>query len=224
LEGVREAKLEPRILVVGSAQEYGLVKAEELPIREDTPFRPNTPYAVSKIGQDMLAYQYSLAYGLPIVRVRPFNHIGPRQSDAFAASSFARQIAEIELGLKEPILRVGNLEARRDITDVRDIVKGYWLALRNGEPGRVYNLGSQRSYSMEDVLDMLLSQARTEIKVEPDPQRFRPSDTPDLVADCSLAQKELGWSPTIPIEQSLTDLLDFWRARVASTHAGISGA
>jgi len=204
----------PRVLVIGSSEEYGIVPADELPIRETHPLRPNNPYAVSKVAQDMLGYQYFASHRLPAVRVRPFNHIGPRQSPAFVASAFAKQIAEVEAGLREPTIMVGNLDARRDLSDVRDIVRGYYLALAQGEPGEVYNLGAERSYPIRQLLDGLIAQSTVKPTVGFDPQRLRPSDMPDVVADCSKIRARTGWHAEIPWERSLQDILDYWRRQV----------
>ncbi len=208
----------PRVLVVGSADEYGDVHPDELPITEKHCLRPNNPYAVSKVTQDMLGYQYFASHKLPVVRVRPFNHIGPGQSPAFVASAFAKQIAEIEAGLREPIVRVGNLGARRDFSDVRDIVRGYYLALTQGEPGEVYNLGTERSYAISDLLDRLIQLCRVPVTVRVDPSRLRPADVPDVVADCSRFRAQTGWQAEIPFEQSLVDILDYWRQNVRRDH------
>ncbi len=205
----------PTIMVVGSNEEYGMVEPEDLPVKETTPFRPANPYAVSKVGQDLLGYQYHLSYGLPIVRVRPFNHIGPGQSDRFVASSFARQIAEAELGLRPPVLKVGNLEAERDYTDVRDIIRGYHLAVTRGAPGDVYNLGSGRAVSIRRLLDLLMSQSRVSLRVEQDPDRLRPSDIPRIVADSTKFHSLTGWKAEIPLEKTLTDTLNWWRETLA---------
>lgn len=218
LESVVALGLKPRILIVGSADEYGLVSQDELPISEDTPLRPYSPYAVSKIAQDMLGYQYYVSHKLPIVRVRPFNHIGPRQSEAFVAADFAKQIAEAELGLRQPAIKVGNLEAKRDFSDVRDIVRGYDLALTRGEPGEVYNLGAEQALSIRELLDRLLGMSAIPLEVEQEPARLRPSDVPIVVSDCAKIRKQTGWRPQISIEQSLRDVLEYWRKKVASTH------
>ena len=204
----------PRILVVGSADEYGIVLPEELPISETNPLRPNSPYAVSKVAQDMLGYQYYASHKLPVVRVRPFNHIGPGQSAAFVTADFAKQIAEVEAGLREPVMRVGNLGARRDFSDVRDIIHGYYLALSEGEPGEVYNLGAERSYSIRQVLDGLLALSETRVAVEQDPKRLRPSDVPEILADCTRFRSRTGWRAEIPLERSLEDILNYWRSRI----------
>ena len=206
----------PRVLVIGSAEEYGAVTAADLPIDEETPLRPTSPYAVSKVTQDALGYQYFASHKLPVIRVRPFNHIGPAQSPAFVTSDFAKQIAEVEAGQREPVLRVGNLEGKRDFSDVRDIVRGYHLALTQGEPGEVYNLGAERSYSIREVLDILLSLSKVKLTVEQDPKRLRPADIPNLVADCSKIRARTGWKATITVEQSLYDILEYWRDQVKS--------
>jgi GDP-4-dehydro-6-deoxy-D-mannose reductase len=206
----------PRVLVVGSAEEYGLVAPDELPVRETNTLRPYSPYAVSKVAQDMLGYQYYASHKLPTVRVRPFHHIGPGQSPAFVASDFAKQIAEAEAGLREPLMQVGNLEARRDFTDVRDMVRAYYLAVTKGEPGEVYNIGAERSYSVRELLDMLLAFSTVPIRVEQDPARLRPSDVPELLCDCSRFRAQTGWTPEIDLQQTLRDILDYWRAHVRS--------
>ncbi len=204
----------PRVLIVGSADEYGMITPDELPITEATPLRPYSPYAVSKIAQDMLGYQYCASHSLPVVRVRPFNHIGPRQSPAFVTSDFAKQVAEIEAGSRKPQILVGNLEAKRDFTDVQDMVRGYHLALERGEVGEVYNLGAERAYSIREILDMLLHMSKEEIEVVPDPDRLRPSDVPVVISDCSKFRQQTGWQATISLRDSLRDILEYWRKRV----------
>ena len=203
-----------RVLVPGSGDEYGLVQPSELPVRESNPLRPINPYAVSKIAQDMLGLQFFVSHRLSVVRVRPFNHIGPRQSEAFVCSSFARQVAEVELGLREPVVKVGNLEARRDFTDVRDMVRAYWLAVSQGEAGEVYNIGSGCAWSISDILRSLLNKSHTKISVEQDPARLRPSDVPEIYCDYSKFFRQTGWKPLVPLEESLAELLDYWRLRL----------
>jgi GDP-4-dehydro-6-deoxy-D-mannose reductase len=214
LEAVRESGLPARIHVAGSSEEYGLVHQHELPIREENPLRPLSPYAVSKVAQDYLAYQYWKSHRVHTVRTRGFNHTGPRRGDVFVTSNFARQIAEIEKGLREPVVRVGNLEAIRDFTDVRDMVQAYWLALEQGEPGEVYNICSGRGYSVRQVLDILLGLASVRVEVREDPERLRPSDVAVLLGDCTRFQRITGWKPTISFEVTLKDLLEHWRQRV----------
>jgi len=217
LEAVREAGVRPRVLVIGSSDEYGDVEDGERGIDEDAPLRPLSPYAVSKVAQDLMGYQYWRSYGLPVVRARAFNHEGPRRGEAFVTSSFARQIAEIEAGLKDPVIRVGNLKARRDFSDVRDIVRGYWLLLQHGRPGDVYNLCSGRAWSIQAILDFLLAEARAgEIEVREDASLMRPSDVPTLVGDPRKILRAVGWRAEIPFEQTLRDMLAYWRAHVAS--------
>jgi GDP-4-dehydro-6-deoxy-D-mannose reductase len=213
-EAVLAEGLRPRLLVLGSNEEYGRVQPQELPIREAQPLRPDSPYGVSKVGQDLLGLQYFLSRGLPVVRVRPFNHIGPRQNPKFVAPAFASQIAAIEAGRQPPVLKVGNLSARRDFTDVRDMVRAYALALEHGEPGEVYNLGSGRSRSIRELLDRLLDFSTCPITVETDPARLRPSDVADVVCDAAAFRARAGWEPRIPFEQSLRDLLDYERQKL----------
>ncbi len=203
-----------RILVACSSEQYGLVRPEDIPIDEDTPFRPNNPYAVSKIAQDALALQHFLSWGQQTIRVRAFNHIGPGQSENFVAAAFARQVARIEAGLQEPVLHVGNLEAERDFTDVRDMVRAYLLAITRGEPGEVYNIGSGKAHTIQSVLDAFLSGSKVPVEVRQDPARMRPSDIPVLVCDATRFNQRTGWTPQIPFEQTLRDILDYWRERV----------
>lgn len=213
-EAALHLKLSPRIQVAGSSEEYGHVSPEEIPMKETNPLRPLSPYAVSKVAQDLLGYQYYKSYGLQVVRTRGFNHTGPRRGEVFVTSSFARQIAEIEKKKREPVIYVGNLEAKRDFSDVRDIVRAYWLSLEKGENGEVYNIGSGVSRSVREVLDTLLSFSKVNVRVEVDPKRLRPSDVPILLSDSSKFMGLTGWKPEIPFQQTLSDLLDYWRERV----------
>jgi len=214
-EAVRRRRLEPRVLVVGSAEEYGAVDADAPPLTEDAPLRPLSPYAVSKVGQDMMGYQYFKSYGLPIIRTRAFNHEGPRRGDVFVTSNFGRQVAEIEVGLREPVMFVGDLKPKRDYSDVRDIVRGYWALLERGEPGEVYNLCSGNSWSIQQVLDFLLEQSRVKgITVKIDTARLRPSDVMELQGDPGKIERAVGWKVEIPFERTLTELLDYWRQRI----------
>ncbi len=214
-EAIRRAGIDPLIQIACSSEEYGLVYEHEVPITEDNPLRPQSPYAVSKVAQDLLAYQYFCSYGLRVVRTRTFNHTGPRRGEVFVTSDFAKQIAEIERGLAEPVLHVGNLEAKRDFTDVRDVVKAYWLALERGEPGDVYVIASGRAWRISEVVDMLLEAAKLPITVRRDPTRTRPSDVPILLGDSTKFRARTGWRPVVPFERTLSDLLEYWRARVA---------
>ena len=214
-EAIRGLKMSPRILAVGSSEEYGLVHEDELPIKETNPLRPLSPYAVSKVTQDMMAFQYFRSYGLPVIRTRAFNHEGPRRGDVFVTSNFARQVAEIEAGLREKVLYVGDLTPRRDYSDVRDIVRGYWLLLQRGEPGEVYNLCSGKSWTIQRVLDFILGLSTVKgITVKTDPARLRPSDVMVLEGDPSKVHQATGWKVEIPFERTLTELLEYWRQRL----------
>ena len=215
LQTVVQLGLDCRILLVGSSEEYGLVRPDELPIAEDTPLRPLSPYAVSKIAQEMLGLQYHHTHGVPVVMVRPFNHVGPRQRLGFAAPDFAHQVAEAEAGLREPVVEVGNLDAKRDFSDVRDIVRGYHLAITQGEPGEVYNLGSERVHSVRELLEMLVASSRVKLEVRQNPSRLRPADVPVMVSDCRKFHQRTGWQVAISFEQSVQDVLDYWRDVVA---------
>ena len=217
LDAVRSLGLRPAVLVVGSAEEYGPVRPEDMPIREETPLRPASPYAVSKVAQGALALLYGPAGGLRVVLTRTFHHTGPGRGEAFAESSFARQIAEIEAGRREPVLRVGNLDAVRDFADVRDVVRAYWMLLEKGEGGRAYNVCSGRGRRIRELLDILLAASVARVEVRTDPDRLRPSDVPAQVGDPARLRSATGWEPTIPLERSLQDLLDDWRARVAAS-------
>jgi GDP-4-dehydro-6-deoxy-D-mannose reductase len=216
LEGVRELKLVPRFLVIGTSEEYGLVYPDEVPIKETNPLRPLSPYAVSKVAQDLMGFQYFRSYGLPIMRTRAFNHEGPRRGEVFVTSNFAKQVAEIEAGLREPVMFVGDLKPRRDYSDVRDIVRGYWMLLERGEPGEVYNLCSGRSWVIQDVLDFFLKHStRKDIAIETDPARLRPSDVMVLEGDAGKIRAAVGWEVEIPFERTLNDLLADWRRRIS---------
>lgn len=215
MEAVRTNNLlNTKILIVSSGEIYGIVKKEDLPVDEKTPLMPTNPYSVSKIAQDFLGLTYFLSYKLKIVRVRPFNHIGPRQSSHFVISSFAKQIAEIEKGKREPILRVGNLSAKRDFTNVKDVVYAYTLAIEKGKYGDVYNIGTGTSYKISDMLNKLISISFAKIKIENDETLFRPIDNPELICNANKFTKLTGWKPKIPIETSLKDTLDYWRKMI----------
>ncbi len=212
VEGLRARGWAPRMLVIGSSEEYGPVDPTRLPIGEEAPLRPLTPYAASKVAQDYLALQYALGSRLPLIRTRTFHHTGPGRGAAFAESSFARQIAAIEVGASPPVVQVGNLEAVRDFSDVRDVVRAYWLLLERGEPGAVYNVCSGRPTRIREVLDLLVSQARVPLEVRVDPARLRQLEVPALVGDNTRLRQATGWTPRIPLATTLTDLLESVRA------------
>jgi GDP-4-dehydro-6-deoxy-D-mannose reductase len=222
LEAISAAKLTPRIIAVASNEVYGLVREADLPIDEDTPLRPNSPYGVSKVAQDFMGLQYWLDRKLPVIRVRPFNHIGPRQNDRFVAPSFARQIVEIERGLKPPVLKLGNMAAKRDFTDVRDMCRAYIACALRGEPGETYNIGSGQARSVREMLDIMLAASPIDIAEETDPAKLRPSDVPISVCDPARFKRQTGWEPRITFEQTCLDILSDWRQRIAPT-ASIAG-
>ncbi len=213
-EAVRKSQLDIPIQIACSSEEYGRVFANELPIRETNPLRPLSPYAVSKLAMDYLGYQYWESYKLRVIRTRGFNHTGPRRGNVFAESTFAKQIAEIEKSKAEPIVYVGNLEAKRDYTDVRDMVKAYYLSVQKCDPGEVYNIASGKTIKIRDVLDLLLSMSKKKIRVMQDKSRMRPSDVEVLKGDAQKFMKKTGWKPQIPFEKTMEDLLNYWRARV----------
>ena len=215
-QAVAQAGLDPAVLVVSSNEVYGMVRPGDIPVSEDTPLRPANPYAVSKAAQDLLAGQWFYSQGMRVIRARPFNHIGPGQKAQFVAPAFARQIASIERGMQEPLVRVGNLEARRDFTDVRDVVRAYYLAVTRGEPGEIYNIGSGRAVAIQTILDTLRELSAVEIAVETDPSKMRPADVPTIACDASRLIARTGWSCEYSLRQTLSDVLDDWRARVAS--------
>jgi len=214
LEQVRALGLPARVLFVGSSEEYGPVEPGESPIGESRPRRPATAYGEGKAAAEDVAERFAREDGLDVVRVRPFNHIGPRQDGRFVSSSFARQIAQIEAGA-EPVLRVGNLEARRDFTDVRDTVRAYGQLMEGAERGEVYNVCSGRPVKIRSLLDILLSLSPAAITVETDPGRYRPETPVDFFGDPSRLTKCTGWRPEIPLAQTLEDLLAFWRQKVS---------
>ncbi len=203
-----------RVLVVGSAEQYGRVEAGELPLREEQPFRPASPYAVSKIAQEYLALQYRTSYGLDVVLARSFNHSGPGQSDDFVLPAVAKQIALAEAGRGPLAVRIGNLAVSRDYLDVRDVARAYALLLEQGEAGQAYNIARGQAESLQDLVAALLAKARVALTLEPDPDRMRPSDLPVLVGDSTRLRARTRWQPEIPLTTTLSDVLDDWRQRV----------
>lgn len=211
-----EYRMGTRVLVVGTNEEYGKISEADLPINEDCPLRPTSPYGVSKAAQSLLAQQYHLSHGLDVVRVRPFTHIGPRQNERFVTAAFARQIARIERGLQPPIVQVGNLSARRDFTDVRDMVRAYALAMEHGASGAVYNVGSGTAVMIRDLLDLLLSESEARVEVRLNPELMRPIDIPLVTCDASRLRERTGWTPRISIRETMRDILNYWRGVVAA--------
>lgn len=210
LDAVRSNNLNTKILIIGSSDEYGIIKPEECPINEEHKLNPNSPYAISKMAQEEISKLYIKSYQMKIIMVRAFNHIGPMQSKNFVVSDFASRIAEIEKGA-DPIIRVGNLEAYRDFTDVRDIVSGYELLMNNGKVGEIYNIGSGKPYKIQQILDVLLSLSKKDIKVELDKNKLRPSDVPIIQCDNSKIKSHINWSPKYNLRDTLKDTLDYWR-------------
>jgi len=211
LEAVREMEKPPRLMLVGSGDEYGYVQPDELPINEDTVLRPGNIYAVTKTAQGKLGQVYARAYGLEVIIIRAFNHIGQGQTDSFVVPGFCKQIAEIEAKGNEGVIKVGNLEAKRDITDVRDVVRAYRLLADKGISGEIYNIGSGTSVSIGEILDRLIGFSKAKITVEQDPARMRPSDTPVIEADVTKLRTCTGWKAEVALEDTLRDVLDEWR-------------
>jgi GDP-4-dehydro-6-deoxy-D-mannose reductase len=214
LQAMLNQQSKARLLIVASNQVYGHVLNDELPVSELAQLRPDNPYGVSKVTQDILGLQYHLSHGLDVIRARAFNHIGPRQSPVFVASSFARQIAQIEAGLIPPVLKVGNLKAKRDFTDVIDVMRAYALLVEHGRPGEAYNIGTGRAYSIEYLLDVLLGYTDIKIEVQQDTALMRPSDISVIYADNSKLCAATGWMPTISFEESLRRVLTYWRDEI----------
>lgn len=212
LDAIREIECyKPRILLIGSGEEYGNVKQNETPIRENTQLRPGNIYAATKSCQSMIGTIYSNAYDMDIMMVRAFNHIGPNQAPIFVVSDFCKQVAAIEKGLQEPIIRVGNLSAKRDFTDVRDVVRAYALLMEYGEKGETYNVGSGKAIAIQDILDMILNNSKVKINVEIDRRKFRPVDVPIIEADITKLIKQTKWQPLIPLSETIENTLIFWR-------------
>lgn len=211
-EAVRKSDLlGTKILITSSGDIYGKGTAEGLPIDEETQLHPVSPYAVSKIAQDFAGYQYYCAYKMHIVIARPLNHIGPRQDNRFVISDFSKQIAIIEAGKTEPVMKVGNLTTKRDFTDVRDIARAYLMLIEKGTPGEVYNIGFGKSRSIREMLDLLLSYSSAKISLVDDKSKYRPGDIAEMICDYTKLNKVTGWRPEIEIEQTLRDTLDYWR-------------
>lgn len=211
LEAARGAEYRPRILLVGSGEEYGYLRPEEIPVKEDTVLRAGNIYAATKACQGMLGEIYARAYGMDVVMVRAFNHIGPGQSDIFVVADFCRQAVMAEAGKKEPVINVGNLSAERDFTDVRDIVRAYSSLMKSGRSGMTYNVGSGTARSIQSMLDLILSKTSVKIEVVRDSTRMRPSDVPAIAADISRIKNDTGWEPVISLDKTIDDIMNYWR-------------
>jgi GDP-4-dehydro-6-deoxy-D-mannose reductase len=214
VEGVRTLQFSCRILSIGSSEEYGVVDAKYIPITEDTPFNPVSPYAVARVSQELLSRIYANGYGMDIVITRSFNHIGPGQKDNFVISSFAKQIIEIKKG-KKAVLQVGNIDVIRDFLDVRDVVKAYMLLLESGRSGQVYNICSGKGHSLKQVLDMMMMIAGVEIEYHINKDLIRPADNPVIIGSHDKIKKECGWQPGISLEKSLADILQYWEKELS---------
>jgi len=214
MDAIRELFYKPRVLLIGSGEEYGHIKPGETPIAEDNRLRPGNLYAATKACQNMIGNIYSKAYDMELMMVRAFNHIGPGQAPAFVVSDFCKQVAEIEKGLREPVMMVGNLAARRDFTDVRDVVKAYVKLVQAGLSGETYNVGSGNAQEIRQILDTIISMSDAKISVEIDPNKIRPVDVPIIEADITKINELTGWKPEISIEQTIRETLDYWRERV----------
>lgn len=211
LEAARFLEKKPRILLIGSGEEYGYISSDDLPLKEETPLRPGNIYAGTKIAQGIFGQIYEKAYKLDIIIIRAFSHTGPGQTDTFVLPSFCKQIAMIEAGISPPIIKVGNLDAKRDFTDVRDVVSAYYLLAKKGISGEIYNVGNSNSISIRTLLDKVLALSKIDITVELDPARMRPSDVPIIEADVSKLTSQTGWTPQIPLDVTVIDVLNEWR-------------
>lgn len=211
LEAIRITGIDPMIHICSSSEVYGQVTEKDVPIKETCPLRPASPYAVSKVGEDMVALQYWLSYKIKTIRTRMFTHTGPRRGDVFAMSFFAKQIASGELGLSEPIVRVGNLKSVRTFADVRDAVRAYWLLLNKCQPGEVYNIGGEKTLTISEALDLMLSFSKTKFEIKVDQKLIRPSDVTLQIPCTDKFKAETGWKPEIPLEKTFKDMLDYWR-------------
>jgi len=213
LEAIRITKIDPLVHICSSSEVYGQVTKEDLPIKEDCPLRPVSPYAVSKVGEDMVAFMYWKAYGVKTIRTRMFTHSGARRGEVFVDSFFAQQIAKIELGLQKPVLRVGNLDSVRTFADVRDTVRAYWLLLQKCAPGEVYNIGGDKTMTIREMLDRLLALTtyKNNIEIVVDKALLRPADVTLQIPSAEKFKSETNWQPVIPYEQTLQDMLEYWR-------------
>ncbi len=214
MDAIRELFYKPRVLLIGSGEEYGHIEPGETPIRETNLLRPGNIYAATKACQNMIGNIYYRAYDMELMMVRAFNHIGPGQASMFVVSDFCRQAAEIEKGMREPVMKVGNLAARRDFTDVRDVVRAYVKLIVMGKAGETYNVGCGKARRIQDILNLIVSKSQAKIRVEVDPNKLRPVDVPIIEADITKLSGLTGWQPEIPLEQTIQEMLDYWRREV----------
>ena len=214
LDAIRELDYKPRTLLIGSGEEYGHIRQEDCPIKEDTVLRPGNIYAATKSCQNMLGSIYASAYDMDVVMVRAFNHIGPNQTPIFVVADFCKQVAEIEKGIKEPVMYVGNLSAKRDFTDVRDVVQAYAMLVKEGARGETYNVGTGHALAIQEILDKIISLSTSKIEVQVDPDKLRPVDVPIIEPDISKINKCTGWEPKISLEQTLKETLEYWRKQL----------
>lgn len=214
MDAVRELYYKPRVLLIGSGEEYGHIRPGETPIVEDNPLRPGNLYAATKVCQNMIAKIYTTAYDMELVMVRAFNHIGPKQASIFVVSDFCRQVVEIEKGLREPVMMVGNLKAMRDFTDVRDVVRAYALLAQYGRSGETYNVGSGHAIEIREILDLIISQSSVDVEIKVDPNKIRPVDVPIIEADTTKLRTATGWEQKIPLEQTIHETMEYWRQHI----------
>lgn len=212
LDVLKEIEYKGTALLIGSGEEYGRIQPDEVPIIEDTVLRPGNIYAATKCCQNMIAGIYAKAYGLNLIMVRAFNHVGPKQSPQFVVSDFCKQVVEAEKGMREPVIHVGNLKAKRDFTDVRDVIAAYECLVRQGVSGETYNVGSGIAYSIEEILDQIIALSGQKIEIQVEQERLRPIDVPLIVADITKLSEQTDWKQKISLEQTLRDTLDYWRA------------
>lgn len=213
LEALRELEYKPRVLLIGSGEEYGHILPDETPIQEDNTLRPGNIYAATKACQNMLGKIYADAYGLQVMMVRAFNHVGPNQAPLFVVADFCKQVAQIEAGKQEAVIKVGNLAAKRDFTDVRDVVRAYGMLIEKGEAGETYNIGSGHAIAIDEILKMIVANSKVDIKVEIDQAKLRPVDVPIIEADTAKLREITGWKPQISLEQTIEETLNYWRDR-----------
>lgn len=214
MDAIRELYYKPRVILIGSGEEYGHINEGETPIKEGNMIRPGNIYAATKVCQNMIGNIYAQAYDMELMMVRAFNHIGPTQAPMFVVADFCKQVAEIEKGIREPVIYVGNLEAKRDFTDVRDVVRAYAMLIEKGKAGETYNVGSGHAVSIRKILDLIILSSGKDIKVKIDPNKLRPVDVPIIEADTTKLRNLTGWKPEITLEQTIKETLDYWRERV----------